>query len=103
MTVAAQTSFTEKREQASARVARLRKERGRALTDGRAFDDAKIREAEAELSRLHDAESEVTRRGREAEAISYAQERKRLIVELHAHETKRLAAIDRAEKATREL
>jgi hypothetical protein len=86
----------------------LKAERGQAILADAGDAEVKRKTAaitaiEAALASLEDADTEAERRRREAENSAYWQERVRQIVELRAHEEKRLAAVSEAEKATRAL
>jgi hypothetical protein len=97
------TSFTIDRRDAEQRLTTLRRERGVAKLDGKAFDDDTITQAESAIDALSEAEAEATRRERTAAAAAIAERLKALAADLKAREEERLSAVGRAEKAARQL
>lgn len=86
-----------------ARLEELSREEGAALLDGKPYSRAKADKLKAELEALDSAEGEAARRDAEKQAIEAARLRKERLAALAKAEDTRLAAIDRAEAAAREL
>jgi hypothetical protein len=97
------TTLAERRDDALARLDKLRRRRGAAVLDGKPFDDRAIIAAEQEVDALAQAEVEAARRERDDEAARLAQIASALSGELSSNEEERLAAIRRAERGAREL
>jgi hypothetical protein len=95
--------FTGRRMAILNRLEELSREEGSALLDGKPFNRAKTDKLKAELEALDSAEGEASRRGAEKAAIEAARLRKERLAGLTAAEDARLAAVDRAEAAAREL
>jgi hypothetical protein len=82
---------------------RLKRERGAAIVDGRKFDQARIDAAEAEIAALDDARDEAAARdAATATATSRADNQRRLDAMI-GERSRYGAALDRAEKAARNL
>jgi len=93
----------ERRDAIIAEVETLRHQRGVAMLDGGAFDDAALREAERQLDALADIEAVQVGREREAAAQALQAHRAGLRAKLVKLERHRLNAVDRAETAARDL
>lgn len=95
--------FTGRRMAILNRLEELSREEGAALLDSKPFNRAPLDRAKAELEALDSAEGEASRRDAEKAAIEAARLRKERLAALSNAEDARLAAIDRAEAAAREL
>ncbi|MER9936143.1 hypothetical protein [Mesorhizobium sp. M0088] len=85
------------------RIADLQQARGTALLDGKSFDPRELTALETELAAIDAAEGEVMRRQRVAASEAERERMANLRVTLTVVEENRLAAVDRAEKAARDL
>lgn len=91
------------RQEIEDRLTALRRERGAATLDGKAFNPAAIVAMEHELEALDDAEGEKTRRDREAAERQHDGSQARLRKQLADLEVSRLAAIAEANAAACQL
>ncbi len=91
------------REEIETYLASLRRDRGAATIEGKAFDSAVIASAEIELAALHDAEGEAVRREREAAETARLKQLSALHTQLAVLERDRLQDLVEAEAATRQL
>lgn len=96
-------SILARRDEATAQLETLRRERGAALLDGQTFDDAAIREAERQLDALSDIEAVQVGRERKAAAQALQAHVAGLRAKLVKTERHRLNAVERAEEAARAL
>lgn len=92
-----------RRVEAETRLTELRQMQGIALLDDQEFDTAPLSEVERELSALDAAEGEAVRRQRVEAAAAEQQRLVNLRKTLTVVEENRLEAVDRAEKAARDL
>ncbi|WP_442577908.1 hypothetical protein ACSBOB_20390 [Mesorhizobium sp. ASY16-5R] len=88
---------------ATQRLADLRREQGAALLDGQPFDHGGLTEAENEIAALNVAETESVRREREVAAKAVDDAHRKMRRKIGKQEQKRLAAVERAERAANEL
>ncbi|MER9080611.1 hypothetical protein [Mesorhizobium sp. M0895] len=95
--------FMERRATVEGRLASLRQARGIAMLDATIFDDRELTALESELEALNEAEGEAVRRQREQAAEAEQQRLANLRKKLTVVEENRLEAVDRAEKAARDL
>ncbi|SMH36075.1 hypothetical protein [Mesorhizobium australicum] len=91
------------RDAAAQRVEDLRDQRAAAALDGLEFDDSLLVAAERELDRIADAEGLRARRSREATAQALQAQRAATRLKMAKSVKRYLAAIDSAEKASREM
>lgn len=96
-------SILARRDEVTAQLETLRHQRGVAMLDGGAFDDAALREAERQLDAFADIEAVQVGREREAAAQALQAHRAGLRAKLIKLERHRLNAADRAETAARDL
>lgn len=92
-----------RRTEAETRLAELRQMQGIALLDDQEFDHSPLDEVEKELAALDAAEGEAVRRQREEAARAEQERLANLRKTLAIVEENRLDAVDRAEKAARDL
>ncbi|RWO63082.1 hypothetical protein [Mesorhizobium sp.] len=97
------TDISTRRTEAETRLATLRQMQGVALLDDQDFDHSPLNEVEKELAALDAAEGEAVRRQREQAAAAELQRLANLRETLAIVEENRLEAVDRAEKAARDL
>jgi hypothetical protein len=97
------SDLTARKTDALTRLDTMRQERGAAMLDGADFDHAAFAAVETELEALTEAEGEQVRRDRNAMARAEAERLNGLRNTLTIVEEQRLDAVDRAEKAAREL
>lgn len=102
-TAPASMDFMARRMALMARIEELVQEEGAALLDGKSFNRVPLDRRRAELEALDAAEGESVRRDDARQAIADAERRKVLTAALATAEEQRLAAIDRAERAAREM
>lgn len=81
----------------------MRQARGAAYADGTTYDDTEIATVSAELDALSEAEGEVVRRDRKAQADARTVQRTKSVNQLLKAHTARLEAVGKAEKAASEL
>lgn len=92
-----------RRTEAETRLAELRQMQGIALLDDQEFDHGPLDAVEKELAALDAAEGEAVRRQREQAAAAEQERLANLRETLAIVEENRLEAVDRAEKAARDL
>ncbi|RWM14453.1 MAG: hypothetical protein EOR73_26560 [Mesorhizobium sp.] len=95
--------FMERRATVEGRLTTLRQARGVAMLDGARFDARELTALESELDALNEAEGENTRRQRQEAARAEQERLANLRKTLTVVEENRLEAVDRAEKAARDL
>lgn len=93
----------ERRQEIEADLDALRQARGVAMLDGKEFDVRPLNDLQGQLDALNEAEGEQARREREKIAIAEAKRIEGLKQTLREVNEQRLEAVDRAEKAAREL
>ncbi|PTE11544.1 hypothetical protein [Mesorhizobium helmanticense] len=85
------------------RIATLRQARGVAMLDAKSFDSRELTALETELEAIEAAEGEAVRRERDQAAAAEQERLANLRKTLTIVEENRLEAVDRAEKAARDL
>lgn len=97
------TDISTRRTEAETRLAELRQMQGIALLDDTEFDHSPLNAVEKELAALDAAEGEAVRRQRQEAARAEQERLANLRKTLTVVEENRLEAVDRAEKASRDL
>lgn len=96
-------SLDDRKTEVLSRLDELRQARGSAYLDGAPFDHADIETAERELEAIVAAEGEAARRERATHAKAVEVRRREMWVAVARTEERRLAAVDDAQKAAKDM
>lgn len=95
--------FTDRRAKVESRLAALQQARGVAMLDAKSFDSRELTALETEMNAIEAAEGEAARRVRVAVEAAGQARIDALKEKLERRNTERLEAVERAEKAARDL